>query len=121
MKRVSFEVAKYLKKVGYPQDKNDKTIVYPTKGEFKGTLCGFNSCAPERDKFSINAPTYIDVWLWLWRDKKISIDVEHLYGVFWSVFTFGQYVFTDEGDHKYSDPEEAIIAAIEYLVKHNLI
>ena len=50
MKRVSFNVAKAIKKAGYPQEKKDGTALYPVNGEFKGKLCGYNSDAPERDK-----------------------------------------------------------------------
>lgn len=112
MKRISFKVAKALKKAGYPQDKNDKTVVYPTRGEFKGTLCGFNSYVPERDKFSINAPTYLDVWLWLWREKGIRIHNEYKKVI---IMPMGVLIECE------NDPEEAIIAAVKHIVENNLI
>lgn len=56
MKRVSFEVAEYIEKIGYPQD----YIEY---------YYDYNECMQKRDKCYVNcqcvAPTYLEVWLWL--------------------------------------------------------
>lgn len=109
MKRVSFEVAQVLKDAGYPQDKNNGTMVYPTIGEFRGVLSGFNDAAPKRDELSINAPYYLEVWLWLWREKRSWLEVRHLGGDWFKCFA------TE------SDPENAIIGAINYLAENNLI
>ena len=115
MKRVSFKVAKAIKSAGYPQEKTDGTALYPVKGEFKGKLCGYNSDAPERDKQSIIAPTYFEVWDWLWQ-KQIYIIMEKSYCVVW---------FDSKEELKFfsvkKSPEKAIIAAIDYLVENNLI
>ena len=123
MKRVSFKVAKAIKSAGYPQEKKDGTALYPVKGEFKGKLCGYNSDAPERDKLSIVAPTYFEVWLWLWREKKCYIQPELCF----KSNNESSFVCIDKINHialvksSSQDPEEAIIAAIEYLVENNLL
>ena len=123
MKRVSFNVAKAIKKAGYPQEKKDGTALYPVNGEFKGKLCGYNSDAPERDKLSIVAPTYLEVWLWLWREKKCYIQHELCF----RSDNESSFVGIDKINHiawvksLSDDPEEAIIAAIERLVENDLL
>ena len=123
MKRVSFNVAKAIKKAGYPQEKKDGTALYPVNGEFKGKLCGYNSDAPERDKLSIVAPTYFEVWLWLWREKKCYIQHELCF----RSDNESSFVCIDKINNiawvksLSEDPEEAIIAAIERLVEKDLL
>lgn len=95
MKRVSFEIAKALKEAGYPQDENEEL-------KMRGL--------PER----VDVPTYIDTWLWLWREKGIKIS--HRIGV-----NITGIEDNDAIDDSFDDPEEAIIAAIESLVKNDLI
>lgn len=102
MKRVSFKVAKAIKDAGYPFEYDDCNII--------------DNCDANLDKWKfwskfINC-TYIDVWLWLWREKKRNVTPipTSPWDGFWS----------SEGG-KYPDPEEAIIAAIEYLVDNDLI
>lgn len=124
MKRVSFEVAKAIKKAGCPQHSlNEVTsLAYDDNGEI--WEMGYFDQNPYLEYYSI--VTYIDVWLWLWREKKIAIGCpyENTYN----------YWFTNinaENDEslilwKYSsgesnDPEDAIIEAIEYLVNENLL
>ena len=123
MKRVSFKVAKAIKSAGYPQEKKDGTALYPVKGEFKGKLCGYNSDAPERDKLSIVAPTYFEVWLWLWREKKCYIQHELCF----RNDSESSFVCIDKINNiawvksLSEDPEDAIIAAIERLVEKDLL
>lgn len=119
LKFVTFEIAKVLKEAGYPQNL-ENTAYYNEEGMLVKpyVFCGGKEIA--------DAPTYIDAWLWMWREKKIAIGCpyENTYN----------YWFTNinaENDKslilwKYSsgereDPEEAIISAIEYLVENNLI
>lgn len=108
---VSYKVALWLKERGYdePEEKcyGDDEKTYFCEGSCNSALVeGFTS-----------APTYIDAWLWLWREyrtflfpfpqyengrimgfKGISPDVEH-------------YTRT------YNDPEEAIASILDYLAK----
>ena len=110
MERVSFKIAKALKEAGYPQLRADSSY-----GVIDGEL--FNFVGGD-DDYLISAPYVMDVWLWLWREKKKDIDI-----------TFS----ADEGGWTfiqnpspcdcglYDDPEEAIIAAIDYLVDNKLI
>lgn len=125
MKRVSFKIAKVIKDSGYPQDNIPITEVgwYNIAGIYTKQLPTYW----EGDNaFAAIAPTYLDVWLWLWREKKIAIGCpyENTYN----------YWFTNinaENDKslilwKYSsgerkDPEEAIEKAIEYLADNDLI
>lgn len=109
-KRVSFKVAKAIKENGYPQDET----------EYKYTKEG-NIFVPrnrgEDEKYSeCDAPTYLDVWLWLWREKKLEIEVfNDGVGLTSQVRMQGRPQFFNK------DPEESIIAAIEYLVDNDLI
>lgn len=96
MKRVSFNVAKALKEAGYPQSDYD---------EMMG---------------SITKPSYLDVWLWLWREKKVAISTNRFEREWGSLVltSFNKPLFI--GNH-FSGPEEAIIAAIKYLADNNLL
>lgn len=103
-KRVSFKVAKALKEAGYPQ----MSKIGYREGE---SLISYQ--IPGVEFYVI--PTYLDVWLWLWREKgiKTSIDMAHN-----TMTNIGKdYWLTDNN----SDPEDAIIAAIDHLVNNNLI
>lgn len=117
MEYVSFEVAKAIKGAGYPQDNSD--YLYDANGAFAGRLDYESWGISTWDK--IAKPTYLEVWLWLWREKKISIDAEFIpIGTGgWGNFVFGKRVFTN-GQYQ-ADPEEAIIEAIEYIVDNNLL
>lgn len=110
MKRVSFKVAKAIKEAGYPQERKYGNNNYTRQGVGGSPLY--------EDGYV--APTYIDVWLWLWRKKKIfltqcyksvgKIEIDILDDI---VYLGTLYT--------YSDPEEAIEKAIEYLIENNLI
>lgn len=105
MKRVSFKVAKALKEAGYPQ--GSYCPQYKENGEPEN---GFTDLG----EGCIYAPYYLDVWLWLWREKGIALDPDEV-GNDWYIDSAILPMET------YPDPEEAIIAAIEYLVNSNLI
>ena len=109
MKRVSYNVAKSLKEAGYPQDIKE---VYKENGEY------FTSYIKYSNTFA--APTYLEVWLWLWREKKINLlnvgNINNEAQI--DILQNGVFIHTTNA---YSDPEEAIIAAIEYLVDEELI
>lgn len=67
---------------------------------------------------------YLDVWLWLWREKKIHIENDdNQYKIYdateWED-SFG-YHLIELSDNLFKDTEEAIISAIEYLVENDLI
>lgn len=112
MKRVSFETAKALKEAGYPQENN--RICYSEIGDLI-TISGNTNLDFSTDFLA--APTYLDVWLWLWREKGIAIDVKEFDGEWDSVFVHAySYVSTPK-----TDPEEAISTAVDCLVENNLI
>lgn len=104
MKRVSFEVAKALKEAGYPI--TGSSFCYNLDGEL------VEEWKPNKDY--IDAPTYLEVWPWLWQEKDIKFLISEgtcvirIHGIFQKYFA-------------HSDNEEAVIAAIEYLVENNLI
>lgn len=105
MKRVTFEVAKAIKAAGFPQDSD--IYYYDSYGKLNvyesySTMCLHNG---------YRAPFYLEVWLWLWREKRKSIDI-----------VFNGYSWeSSENCEDCNDPEEAIIAAInaalDYLEK----
>lgn len=63
MKRVSLKVAKALKEAGYPQ--TDLSCWY----DAFGTVF---TVRPRNESYYV-APTYLEVWLWLWRKKDLRI------------------------------------------------
>lgn len=107
MKRVSFEVAKYLKEIGYPQEIWKYCWFYNESGELLNiSITGY---------YGIPAPTYLEVWLWLWREKKIYIGLEA------ESYPHDGMCVPSYIDAPYSDPEDALIAAIEYLVNNKIL
>lgn len=109
MKRVSFEVAKYIKKIGYPQDIWKYSWFYNEDGELLNiSNTGY---------YEIPAPTYMEVWLQLWREKRKCIEI--IFSEDEDGWTFMQNPSPCDCG-LYQDPEDAIIAAIEYLVTNKL-
>lgn len=92
MKRVSLKVAKAIKEAGY---------YFSTE---------------VNEYFTKYFPTYLDVWLWLWREKEIRIEAKYHFDDNGECCWTNGYIDVD-----YTDPEEAIIAAIEHLVENDLI
>ena len=79
----------------------------------------------DHELMSKSVPTYLEVWLWLWREAKWFIKIHPLKDKFHYQILDHHYdewhswgVLSMTG---YSDPEEAIISAIEYLVDNDLI
>lgn len=106
-KKVSFEVAKHLEEVGYPQ--SQFAPQYKENGELEN---GFTDLG----EGCVYAPTYLDVWLWLFNEKNIVIEPKC------RINDNGNYYWENGWiDCTYYDQEEAIVAAIEYIVKDNLI
>lgn len=100
MERVSFKVAKAIREAGYPQNYEKDSYTNLNGGIWV-------------------KPTYMEVWLWLWKEKGIFIDVDHRRNEIVSVtiYTTDDYI-TELYENT---PEEAIIAAINYLVENDLI
>lgn len=120
MKKVSFNVAKALKDAGYPQKKLT-TKVYLVNCDKEGELVHYTS-ALYYD--CVVVPAYLDAWLWLWKEKNIRIEIEDMmYKIYdateW-VDNYG-YHLIDLSKNVFTDPEEAIKNAIEFLVEKNLI
>lgn len=114
---VSFEIAKAIKEAGYPQWNVDGAADnFKLAYDCEGVLWEIKYFDQNPQDY-YTAPAYLDVWLWLWREKDIHIDVDN------DCFGDGCTSFNDKTfeEHNANDPEEAVITAIEYLVKHNLI
>lgn len=106
MKRVSFNVAKAIKEAGFSQEGNAHSTYYDE--QHKETFVPFE-CNRSRDYL---APTYMEVWLWLW-NKGICIEIKDNH--YYTLAKVNNQRF--HGD----DPEEVIIIAIEYLADNNFI
>lgn len=118
MKIVSYEIARVLKKAGYPQRFVTSYGWYDKNGRFNDSSCD----VPMDEEYDeCVAPTYMEVWLWLWKEKKICIncnlDKYNLLHMWWCTNEDGINYNTPN----FNSPEEAIISAIEYLVENNLI
>lgn len=112
MKRVSCPVAKALKEAGYPQ--YDLSVWYDVNGVI------FTIYPKDGTEYCV-APTYLEVWLWLWREKDIYIDVVSDHGrTRMSIWRHDDEPICDNLA-LFDDPEEAIIEAIRYLVDNDLI
>lgn len=116
MIRVSFETAKALKEAGYPQNLTDEVYVTKDIDDIyeKGDLEYRWYEAWENDSI-IDAPFVMEAWLWLWREKKEYLEIEH------EGYPHTGVCLTNYVDAPFYDPEEAIKKAIEYLVTNNLI
>lgn len=141
MKYVSLEIAKAVKEAGYPQHQTDMWgyVNRPNNCYFTGSHSYYDEYRERRLEFdetnefhvtddwadeiepsfygsAIAAPTYLDVWLWLWHDKNTFIQVIKFKNGFTThIFNDGQMGTTMK--NACTDPEEAIISAIEYLFK----
>lgn len=139
MKRVSFKVAKAIKEAGYPQEyKGYRYTTKKCRGRYVGSQ-GNNAWYEfdegelvDGNRFNLfhsssaYAPTYLDVWLWLWREKKIAIGCpyENTYNYWFTNINADNdksFILWKFSSGESKDPEEAIIAAIEYLVENDLI
>lgn len=118
MKRVSFKVAKAIKDAGYPQGQADSFYVIKDTDEFEeGELVDMYDsvwAATWVDDNVVDAPYATEVWLWLWREKRIAVEAD---------YSCANNVWFDGGicGKKFNDPEDVIIAGIEYLVEQNLL
>lgn len=122
-KRVSFKVAKAIKEAGYdyPCDMyyhmyDDE---YDSEMSIEATGDGSRSFLNSLNQFRCAAPFVTDVWLWLWREKQACIGILFDEGNC-AVEIWSNKSFLRDFENKF-DPEEAIIAAIEYLVDNDLI
>ena len=110
---VSFKVAKAIKEAGYPQGQTN--IVYVTKDikKFKEEDLAIRGWVNNN---VIDAPYAIEVWLWLWREKGLQIDIEYTTNTC-NIYRHALFCKSFE----LIDPEETIIAAIEFLVNKDIL
>lgn len=124
-KLITFEVAKVLKEIGYPQGITDKCYLTTDHNHFykEGQIV-----ENEDGEWTVltknlaDIPTYIEVWMWLWRVKKIYIDINCIQC---SEYNTEVSIWHDYGEYQYAcqstDPEVAITQAIDYLVENKLL
>lgn len=115
MKRVLFKVAQALKEAGYPQDYGEGTLYFAEDAKqylYDSELYPFYG-----EVFCV-CPTYLEAWLWLWREKKIKVSLELSCRTLTSI---NADYWIGDIDNIPKDPEEAIIAAIDYLCDNDLI
>lgn len=111
MKRVSFKIANTIAKAGY-FGKYNKICVVEQIVDSKTLILN-----KDHELINEEVPTYIETWLWLWRDKKLYIDVDLAIGTEETV----SYLHYNLEAFESNDPEEAIKKAIEYLIDNDLI
>lgn len=127
MEKVSFKTAKAIKEVGYPLERFQtvsREQFESGHGYKYSTDKNFYSESPSilhpEDNDTIDmyyCSTYLEVWLWLCREKKMLLSIQEFCGE-WNVYSPQAHGHIAE---HFTDPEKAIIAAIEYLVENNLI
>lgn len=104
-KRVAFKVAKAIKEAGYPQECG---LWFSSDWREFSYTEDYSNCYAH--------PTYLDVWLWLWREKGIEILPTG------GIIVQGKGKIEINNFYNYlNDPEEVIIIALDYLVENNLI
>lgn len=126
MRPVSFKVAKAIKEAGYPQE---RPLNFYVSKEYKDFTIGElydASIDYVPIEYRVNAPAYLEVWPWLWRERKAFITADGYTNGILSSKEAESEIYDSEGRYLYTtnnstDPEEAILAAIEYLVTNNLI
>lgn len=110
-KRITFKVAKAIKEAGYPF--------------VNGVSIILEHCKEDTNKWDfwsgIVDTTYLDVWLWLWTEKGIRLQPDSDRKEIVDIYMDNTFFYTLRKENKTVSPEEAIIAAIEYLVDNNLI
>lgn len=119
LKKVSFEVAKALKAAGYPQ--------YPIIPSYQDDI--LKKFIEKREDLCDNVPTYfcpayLEVWPWLWREKRIFIEPSVHFNLVKGYYVTAFIIGLGDNVSKHietSGIEEAIITAIDYLVESNLI
>lgn len=111
MKQVSIKAANAIANAGYFGKYYRKCSVQEIVDSNRLVLNRDNSLESNR------VPFYLEVWLWLWREKRIPLELlRSTEKDVWYVLYDGGYEMPRK-----DDPEEAIIAAIEYLVDNDLI
>ena len=111
-KRVTIGVAKAIGKAGYWGNFHRRCVVEEIVDserliiDFDGTL--------EVKK----VPSYCDVWLWLWREKGYRIR-EEITKI--TIYNNSEFGLSAQLDNLTNDPEEAIEAAIKYIVDNGLL
>lgn len=126
-KRVSFEIAKVIKEAGYnePCDMYYHIYddVYESEMSLEMTGNGCKDFINSLNRYRCAAPTYFDVWVWLWRVKKCYIQPDLCFrdnneSAFVTIDKVNNVAIVNSASQ---DPEESIIKAIEYLCENDLI
>lgn len=116
MKIVSYSIAKAIKEAGYPQDITFYMYVTQDYSTFKEGELIDSFFAVSAGNNVVDAPTVMEVWLWLWRENIARIVIG----------SDTCYIWCSKNNYKpiiraTKDPEETIEKAINYLAENNLI
>lgn len=105
MKRVSLKIGKALKRAGFPQSLLRGWAYIDGELVWSDTIDLYL-------REECTAPLIMEAWLWLW-EKGICIEIKNNH----------YYTLAKVNNERFhgDTPEEAIIAAIEYLVDNDLI
>lgn len=132
---ITLKVAQAIVKEGFPTEAFEG-IVFDAEGNIVGKY-----------EQEMKLPTYIDVWLWLWRSKIVELSLNYgmryndvdetlwCYPLDYHERSHPQmkYIIQEinEGchgkcqshgyNHEHADPENAIVSAVDFLVDNNLI
>lgn len=137
MKHVSFELAKTLREAGFDEVCEYAYLdVYGEEPKLVNMECDWNMermnntglsqymYEVQEDGDDVTAPTYMEVWLWLWK-RGIEISVEkHVdsthNGTCAAIFIDGRFVNMTGFKNK-TTPEDLIRQAIDYLADNGLL
>lgn len=121
----SFEVVKAIKEAGYPlvrymtlsREQFEAGHGYKySKDEYYYSESPSILHPEDNDTIDMYfRPTYIEIWLWLCKKKNFKFELKY------NECSCCWHCYWDYYFECGSDPESAIVAAIEYLVTNNLI
>ena len=120
MEICNFEIAKKLKEKGF----NELCYKYYQKGVLDSDDCWNRYNKGTADRCS--APTISQVLKWLFDEKQLFVNIDcnicDKFGLFFTIYKKGEETWEACGfdDNYYNKPEEATLAAIEYVLD-NLI
>lgn len=126
MKQVTFKVATALKDAGYPQDLSTYQKCYWSHCDDIRLFNYDEVDCLDYWQLCCVAPTYLEIWLWLEKEKKIIIHPDSSFTEngelkYATITHFIKNSSSIGQDYVYNSSEEAIIAAIEHLVDNDLI
>lgn len=135
MKVVCFEVAKKLNKIGFIKRWDEFPYYYNSLGVLKycdedpDEIDEIEEISIEdiefNHRFCIPAPTYFEIYVWLWVEKHIRFGIEDLWSAKDISYERGCVCGTKQlggiCTPEVENPEEAIIKAVNYVILNDLV